>query len=422
MKKFIIAPVAAVVMLGLSGYANAQEGSGDNGAETVPTGVDIYKRVDIQTDISKYGLTLMLGLVGTNQEGAAVISNQQSSTGQNSMVDKGSNGKRFAENYLHTNQSKLGDGSGNNAAGNIGINISAGDNNVQANNAAMTVLGGSDATVVPTVPESGNAPELQARGLASIGEGEGNENGDEGYVTDILSFLDEWLVIGASVDAEIGSSQLASDNITTNIGVTNEAHINDSLDNAAGNIGVNVASGNSNVQANNFAASYGVGASVAISTVNNNQVSMNNNTLNQAQLDNEVQTLQNSMTFDAGKVGITGTMDQVEGVYPEIWLSNKNDGHKLGSNTFAGHLDFDDDNDNADNGMFSFDSNLQAELGDVTVSTSQDVIISTVAAVSLNDSILSNSLNNAAGNIGVNVTSGSNNLQSNSLALSVGNF
>ncbi|MGO1793445.1 MAG: hypothetical protein ACTHY5_08740 [Oceanisphaera sp.] len=412
MKKFIIAPVAAVVMLGLSGYANAQE-EGD-----VPTGVDIYKRVDIQTDIGKLGRTYMLGLVGVNQEASAIIDNAQQSTGQNNAAGTSENGKRAAQNYLHTNNSQLGDGSGDGAAGNIGINMSAGDNNVQANNAAMTVLGNSEATVVPTVPETEipmdeeSTPELQRFAASQEGDGAG-----------VLSFLGEWIEVGASVDAEIGTDQLASGNVTINTGVTNNAHITDSLDNAAGNVGVNVASGNSNVQANNFAASYGVGASVAIATVDNKQVSMGNNTLNQPKLADEVQTLTSSMTLDAGTVDITGTMDQVEGVYPEIWLSDNNTGHNVGSNTYAGHLDFDDNNNNDDNGTFSFASDLEADLGDITVTSYNDVVVnSTVTAESLNDSILSNSLNNASGNVGVNVTSGSNNLQSNSLALSVGNF
>lgn len=365
MKKFIITPVAAVVMLGLSSTAFAQA----NGE----TGVDIYKHVEISNTIDYQGLALIGGYVGINQLGMAVINNHQQTTDNN------------VKNIRNENNASVSGESANNLAGNSGVNVAAGDNNVQANNTAMTVLGADTST--------------------------GSLFGAK----------------GASVDAEIASSQLSVLNNTTNKGNHNNASISDgSLNGSAGNLGANVASGNGNVQANNFAVSYGQKANLAVSTVDNNQVTSGNYTLNETQMKKtEGKSVNMSLS---GNIGGTYKGDSVQSndVYPEVWQgpSGQPGQNHPDAENYWGHLDFDKTPD--DSGVdshFEFAENGTIDLGNVTLSGSLATVNHIVGRTNVNNaSISGGSLNNAAGNIGVNVASGTNNLQSNSMALSVGNL
>ncbi|MBO1519221.1 hypothetical protein [Oceanisphaera pacifica] len=362
MKKFIIAPVATVVMLGLSGYANAEGG------------VEISKSVDISNSTHYYGGGLMLGKIGFNQLGMAVINNEQESSNNNVV------------NIRNTNNAKIDD-SANKLTGNSGVNVAGGDNNVQSNNTALTAVGENQSSLF---------------GLLS----------------------------GSSIDAEIFSSQSANKNYTHNEGNHNNATVgNGSLNNSAGNLGANVAAGNSNVQTNNFAVSYSDRANVAVSTVHNSQSATNNNTRNE--------TL---MQTDKGlKIGISmsGQVDgtysgksiQSNDVYPEIWLGGSQNGNHPDAQEYVGHMDFDGspltpngDNPSSDKaGHFEFKDDGTIDLGKVSLKGSMTTVNTIAGRTNFNNAILSGgSLNNASGNVGVNVAAGTNNLQSNSLALSVG--
>ncbi|GGB40795.1 hypothetical protein GCM10011502_12660 [Oceanisphaera marina] len=381
MKKLIIAPVAAVVMLGLSGYANASD-----------TGVDIYKHVHITNHIDYSGHAKIHGSIGVNKLGMAVIDSYQNTT------------NNWVGNTRNTNNANISGGSGNNMAGNGGVNVAAGDNNVQANNTAMTVLGDDAA---PDEGEGGDNNERRGR--------PGNTHWDKNG--------------GASVDAEIGSSQVSAYNDVDNQGNHNNARIDGgSLNRSAGNLGVNVAAGNGNVQANNFALSYGQNASLAVSTVDNKQFTTNNNTTNKT-----LTTRREGETVGVALVGkaygsYEGTSVQSNDVYPEIWQGGSaSDGHTGGQ--YWGHMDFDGapgaggDSPSSDNdGHFEF-----AEEGDIKLGIVMVGGVKTYNTIqgrtNVNNAVLSGgSLNGAAGNVGVNVAAGTNNLQSNNMALSVGNF
>ncbi|MFD1006628.1 hypothetical protein [Oceanisphaera ostreae] len=382
MKKLIIAPVAAVVMLGLSGYAAA-------GGNSNETGVDIYKHVNITNEIDYSGGAYIGGYIGINKLGMAVIDSYQNTTGN------------YVENTRNTNNAKIDGGSGNNLAGNGGLNVAAGDNNVQANNTAMTVLG-DRADAEPGEVGEGST----ANGLLGFGW---HKNG------------------GASVDAEISSSQVSAFNDVNNQGNHNNAVISGgSLNGAAGNLGVNVAAGNGNVQANNFALSYGQDASLAVSTVDNKQFTTGNNTTNASlSTTREGQVVGVRMSGSASGT-YNGNSVQSNDVYPEIWegpSGNAGSNHP-GAQSYWGHADFDKTPD--DSGVdshFEFAENGDIALDTISLSGSVMTYNTIVGRTNVNNAVLSGgSLNNAAGNVGVNVAAGTNNLQSNSMALSVGNF
>ncbi|WP_319782598.1 hypothetical protein [Oceanisphaera sp. IT1-181] len=367
MKKFIIAPVAAVVMLGLSGTAFAS--ASENGSHG--TGVDIYKNVEITNKIDYKGHAHIGGYVGINQLGMAVIDSYQNTTDNE------------VRNTRNENNASVSGGSANNLKGNSGVNVAAGDNNVQANNTAITALGNPSRSL--------------------------------------------WGDKGASVDAEIGSTQVSALNKTYNIGNHNNASISGgSLNGSAGNLGANVASGNGNVQANNFAVSYGKDTNLAVSTVDNKQFTTGNYTLNETQMKKtEGKSINMSLS---GKVNGTynGNSEQSNDVYPEIWQgpSGQADQNHPGGQDYWGHADFDRSPDDAGvESHFKFAENGDIDLGTVTLSGNLAVVNHIVGRTNVNNaSISGGSLNNAAGNIGVNVASGTNNLQSNSMALSVGNM
>ena len=382
MKKFIIAPVAAVVMLSVSGAAIAQADE---------TGVDIYKSVNVTNKMDYKGSASITGQIGVNQLGMAVIKNQQGSL--NNKVD----------NFRNENNASVSDNSANGLAGNTGVNVASGDNNVQSNNSALTVLGKSD-------------------GQNESSESNGSSKGGYHKPTPTPVVFAK----GASVDAEIGTVQTATGNIVKNNGNENNASISaNSLNNSAGNLGVNTASGSGNVQANNFAVSYGQTANLAVSTVNNNQMTAGNEASNNSIMADATQGSVNVTLSGSASGSYLGNSTQSNDVYPEIWFGgNENGGHTSGrGKEYGGHIDFDNKSASGDSGRFEFADTGDITLGNVSLSGSIPTVTQTVARNNVNNaSISSGSLNNAAGNVGVNVAAGTNNLQSNSLALSAANF
>ncbi|WP_197408210.1 MULTISPECIES: hypothetical protein, partial [unclassified Guyparkeria] len=130
-----------------------------------------------------------------------------------------------------TNNASLGDEVGSGASGNIGMNVAAGDTNIQDNAAALAAV-------------------------------------DAGFV------------FGESSSA-VGVYQNNVANTTFNSGVANNASIGQSaFANASGNIGVNVAAGTGNAQKNTMAASVST-ARVANATLDSTQESVGNNIRNE---------------------------------------------------------------------------------------------------------------------------------------------
>lgn len=369
---FKLAPLAlAVAAVSFSGFAVAEDDA------------DLTKTVTINKNVDYSGNVSITGTIRVNSLGMAVINDEQDSDDNRVINGQVDNNALMDEDAMHD------------AKGNLGVNISAGDNNVQGNSAALAA---ADA-----------------------------------------------LFIFGSGDAEIFSDQNADDNTTRNLGVINNADMTgNALRNARGNVGVNIAAGNSNVQKNAFAGAVASG-SMGEASVSSKQETENNFTDNQAEITQEVLTTNfrvggrlNGRYAGGGRgsyetVGgqYTGTSEQDGGTYPEIWIDDGTHGN--GDGFVIGHLDFDDENADAD-GTFSFTESGSItpnqrrgdlrfrEAGRQTLAGvmrgSADYVVDRYIRHENNATFDGNALRGARGNIGVNITAGTNNLQNNSLSMS----
>lgn len=424
-KQFKMMPLAlAIAGLCVAGSTMANEnghGGGHHGGHhgKDKEGVSISKELKVEKDVEYEGEVDVDGLIYVDSLGMAVIDDSQFSLGNE------------GNNKVLDNNATVGGNTLRNGSGNIGVNVGAGDNNVQGNSAA-------------------------------------------------LAATDAAFVFGSG-DAEIFLEQAAAGNMTTNLGVTNDASLgSNALRNAKGNIGVNVAAGNSNVQKNAFAASTTSGV-MSEATVQVSQTAMENSTSNMPV--DQVITTETYMTLDGGMdggyVGVgagvyegterggirfresggiggtySGTSDQIGNVYPDIWGNDPGDDpttvHPTDNAGPIAHMDLDTATQggtdlNGDGGALAFNESgtieggytgggrggyrgsEEGELGFVelglqslsgefsgTVTHNQHVYIRPANNATLDG----NALRNAAGNISVNVAAGSNNLQNNSLAIS----
>ncbi|RTE64909.1 hypothetical protein EH243_14610 [Amphritea opalescens] len=377
---FKLAPLAvAVAAFGFAGIASADNGGRHHQSKegaTLSKSVSVSKTVDYSGDVS------ISGDIQINALGMAVIDQEQDSDNNLTINDRVDNNATFNGNALRSGK------------GNIGVNVSAGDNNVQSNAAALAAA-------------------------------------DAGFVF-------------GSADAEVFVDQNAENNVAFNWGTINNSSLSgNALQNAKGNIAVNVASGSGNVQGNSFAASVASG-SMGEATVSVAQETEGNMTHNMPEETFEVVTTEFSVggklqgdysgNGQGGYIGVngpaqyTGTSTQSNDVYPEIW---KGDSHSDGGSTYVGHIDF--DNEAEDAGKFEFDeegtigSSLEggvlgfSEAGTQALSGvltgSAQHVISRYVRHQNNASLGDNALRGAKGNIGVNITAGTNNLQNNSLAM-----
>lgn len=229
---------------------------------------------------------------GNNTTGASAIVNDTQLNYSNDV-------KNDATKNTATIESSL-----NGASGNVGANVAAGDNNQQANAAAIAT---ADAYFV-------------------FGFGQGLE-----------------------ANASIGVTQNAYDNNLVNYGTQNNASLVDSGNDVQGSVGINVAAGNFNQQKNDMALASSEEAFTAEASVTVMQESSGNTTNNH-----------------------TGDVYEV------------NDGLQVVASGF----------------------------GWWPPQTPQTPVV--------NNASLSNSLNNASGNVGVNIAAGGGNQQSNTLAIAAG--
>lgn len=291
------------------------------------------------------------------------------------VVDGQVSAQNTVSNYLSTNDSSLSGNALNSAAGNIGVNVATGDNNQQANAAA-------------------------------------------------ISAADASLVFG-STDALVGAYQQASQNTTTNNGQTNRAGISgDAMANASGNIGVNMAAGNSNQQKNDMAIATGTstnGTAVAGAL----QMNANNNTTNSPVSHQEVQNVDVNLALNATGTyqggGFGGYAGGTSGTYHGTQSSNNHDNHGNSMNSSSNNNDHNTTTESgsyhgSESGLLGF-----AEAGNQTLSGtvtgSIPVVVVTNVATTNTAYLGDNALASAAGNIGVNVASGTNNQQFNGLAV-----
>lgn len=353
--------------------------SADERKEKNNHGVDVNLEKDIRlsSDVNFSGDPTITGNIDLDSAAIALIDNRQSVS------------NNHARNGLLDNTATIGDDVGSEASGNLGFNVAAGDNNTQDNAAALSAADAS------------------------------------------FSF--------GMADAEVFVNQAGMNNMTWNHGVTNAAGIGDNaFSGAAGNIGVNVTSGNNNEQKNALAASVATSA-YATSTISSNQSSSGNKVENNGYYDRMVSTVNVSLSgkvtgtttgTGTGEYAGTGNSYQKTNFYPDNWSG---DTHPAGNQT--GHSDWDNQTQGAvanpnrpGVGGMAWDTdekgNLKfSEMGtaDLTASLSGQVTtVDWVAVNATNTASLSGSaFSNASGNIGVNVSSGTGNLQANSLALAV---
>lgn len=353
--------------------------SSDEHKEKNNHGVDVNLEKDLRlgSNIQFSGDPTITGDINIDSAAIAVVDNRQSVSGNT------------AENGLLENSASIADDVGSTASGNLGFNAAAGDNNTQDNAASLSAADAS------------------------------------------FSF--------GMADAEVFVNQSGMNNVTMNHGVTNSAGIGgNAFANAAGNIGVNVTSGNNNEQKNALAASVATSA-YAQSSISSNQVSTGNHVENNGYYDYVVDSYTLNLsgrvagnTSSSGRGTYSGTGDsyQKTNFYPDNWTG---DTHPGGSQT--GHSDWDYQTQGAvanpnrpgvggmawdtdEHGNLSF-----SEMGtaDLVASLSGQVIdVDWIAVNATNTASLSGSaFTGASGNIGVNVSSGTGNLQANSLALAV---
>lgn len=284
----------------------------------------------------------------------------------------------------------------------------------------------------------------------------------------------------SSAVAAVEDTQTSTDNYVLNQGTVNSADLGSSLDGAAGNVGVNIASGDHNQQANSAAlstadeifvfgsatatvslsqtgtnvvdnystantasvldsgnnASGNVGINVASGVFNQQKndfatatsggfvataastatQSSTGNVTNNYAVLSEDSTV--SFTLDGNVTGsYTGFSDQLGNVYPEIWNNNHPDGTEQ-----VGHVDLDNETTGAVPGPNGSGALYFEEEGDIELAgtlTGTVPLLSLEGAV-INTATVTGSLNGASGNVGLNVAAGSGNQQSNSLAIAAG--
>ncbi|WP_261842736.1 hypothetical protein [Aliamphritea ceti] len=335
---FKIAPLAiAVAALSFTGTAIA-EGNGGHHGDRGEDGATLKKYVKVKKDVEYSGEVDITGRIRVDSLGMAVIDMKQGSHGNKGGLDRSDNNAFLGDNVLL------------NAKGNIGLNSVAGETNVQSNAAA-------------------------------------------------LAAADAAFVLG-SADAEVFVDQKASGNTTDYFGGTNNAVVGGNvLRNARGNIALNSAAGDSNIQSNSFAGAVASG-SMGEATVSLNQVSKNNTTTNVAEESYEVITAGFSVSGNLngsyrgsgsggysgvngparysgtnsgasysgtnGPATYSGQSTQDGGVYPEIWMDDGD--HANGDNAVLwGHIDFDDQNGNGQGNLKgTFDFN---ESGNISSSS-----------------------------------------------------
>lgn len=430
--KFTRTPVAlAIAALAASQFALASEPNGNDGHHhdpideeyqvSVDNNVDVSfeKHTSVNKSLSIEGGISVEGHIPVMSSSMAIVDDKQIST--NNMVG----------NTHHENNASIDVNAGGGATGNIGVNLTSGDNNMQDNAAA-------------------------------------------------ISASDAYFVFGAS-DAEVFVTQVNAETQTMNSGNVNNATMGGSaFEGAGGNIGINVSAGNSNLQKNNAAMSVAP-SRLSEASVANIQRSGGNLTVNEGRIDELMEVTRVSMSgeMSGGYSGSTGgsysgsqsgswsgsysgtstgsssgTADQIGNVYPDIWTVNNeaapHNQHPY-SPSQTGHFDLDtetqggsDLNDDGGALAFSTDSTYSgtqsgttsgsssgthggsysgSEIGSQSLAGTFTGSVATVRYVvtpSENNAHLGgNVLADASGNIGVNIASGTGNLQNNSMAMAI---
>jgi hypothetical protein len=212
----LTAPVALAVAMAMAfamplAFAQPTQEDGNNSKPlTDPIHENVHVNVNKNVkNIKDYTVKGKVKINGTVQVGASawgLTKTDQQSVGNGTL------------SFFTPNNAKVDGGALDNAQGNIGVNVTAGNNNVQSNSAA-----------------------LAAHDMTSV---------------------------FGQLDAEEFEDQRAAGNVAVNFLSENNASLSgDALRHASGNIQVNVSAGNSNVQSNSLAAAVGPAALAEASSV-----------------------------------------------------------------------------------------------------------------------------------------------------------
>lgn len=263
----LIAPMTVAVAMAFAAPLVLADSLSDPIQETV--NVDVTKNVSNTKDISVKGTVKVKGTINVKSDAEALTKADQQSTNNTN------------QNYtVNDNLAHINGNAAQNAQGNIQLNVTGGDNNVQANNAALAaqdknnVFGRLDAETyvdqltsgnrvtnqgTPVVPGSASGP------VSNTAEINGNAlSGAQGNIQVNASGGDD-NVQANSLAAAVGNASLANasaisyqstggQNSVSNTFVINTASLGgNALQNASGNIGVNIAAGTNNAQSNSLA-------------------------------------------------------------------------------------------------------------------------------------------------------------------------
>ncbi|NAW33711.1 hypothetical protein [Halomonas alimentaria] len=366
MKTFHKAPLALAItalMTAPAAFADNEFSAESDITSTFMNSIDVELKHKSDTD-KDFDVDITVNDWANYYSGALVDSKQFSD--YNEVTSTGS-----------ANNASVGDGAAAavGATGNVGLNVAAGDSNAQANDAALAANDAAD-------------------------------------------------VFG---QAEIFSAQHAMQNTNTDVGSPNTASLGaGSLNNASGNVGVNIAAGVGNIQQNALSASQNSAGGHARATVGGVQQTAGNVTNREALRERQVTTTRTSVSGtldnDASITGdYNGTWQQTNQVYPEIWFGGtQGQGHDSGQ-TYQGHLDFDGQSADTDQFAGIEGGAVTFEVGDVALSGTLSGNVQHTHYINIdnpNDATLgAGALQSISGNVGVNIAAGSNNLQRNSLAI-----
>ncbi|MEB0046758.1 MULTISPECIES: heme utilization protein [unclassified Pseudomonas] len=288
--------------------------------------------------------------------------------------------------------------------------------------------------------------------------GGGNEGGEHGHGHQPKGpTLEQLLQIGAGASATVLDAQKSDTNVVTNQGTNNNAKIDASLNGSNGNMGANSAAGDGNQQDNAAAIassdeSFIFGTSTALSSatqVNNNNYVSNSSTQNNA-------TLNNSGNNGSGNIGMNVSAGDFNQQKNNLAIASS--GGRVAQAAAAANQS--STNLVVDNkGVQTYKTSTLTgtvhaagefvAIGEATTEggrggrgdehhgkdTSSDFIAVGVFGLSgvttqqvltpdgwknpvVNNASMTNSMNNFSGNGGANVSAGSGNQQSNSLAIS----
>ncbi|MGH8128610.1 MAG: hypothetical protein ACRETC_09670 [Gammaproteobacteria bacterium] len=221
--------------------------------------VNVNKSVSNTKDVTVKGNVKVKGTINIKSDAEAMTKADQQST------------KNTTDNEKSDNNLATVDGNaGSNAQGNIGINVSAGANNVQANNSALAaqdksdVFGHTDAeTFVDQSTNNNHVKNFSSFGTstATLG-GNALQNAQGNITANVAAGFDNVQANSLAVavgDANLAEASAISFQSSDNNGVLNNCMhktadiTGNALANASGNIGANVAAGSSNAQSNALA-------------------------------------------------------------------------------------------------------------------------------------------------------------------------